>query len=288
MFPIPLTNKNALSTRKPTGKPSLSPSPSLVLQAAEDSGQPPALVQAAVNGYATQIRNMQPAQAAGLLQVELERVAESYGARGQASPTVVSECTQLVMAKFPGLGVNEIREAYRMKAAGELEMPKGKGEMWGGVFNADQLGAILSAYMAQRKKALGAYLRLAEAEKERAEKENSIARKQAAFEAKFPALVEKMKKEARDWRDCPFYLYESARRRGLFRLEKEEAEGIFQDAIALARMEKQQAYEEASGANVFRLRELHNAMLDQEGIEARAKVVARQLTLYRKLVLTNK
>lgn len=240
-------------------------------------------------GYCAQLRHMDKAQAAGQLQVELEWVAENYGARGTVPSTVLSECTQFILAKFPGLGVNEIREAYRMKASGELEIPKGKGEMWGGVFNADQLGAVLAAYMEHRRKALAAYLRNAHEERERQWKEERERAKIEAFEAKFPALIEKMKAEAKDWRECPFYLYEAAKRRGLFRLAKEEANGIYQDALALARLELEGEYQEAQGGgvSVFRLRELHRRATSQESLEGRAKVIARQVTLYRKLVLTN-
>ncbi|MCB0583669.1 MAG: hypothetical protein KDD10_30595 [Phaeodactylibacter sp.] len=229
---------------------------------------------------------MDKVAAAQRLQVELERVAESYGARAGVPDSVLSECTQLVFSKFPGLGIGEIREAYRMKAAGQLDVPKGKGEMWGGVFNADQLGAVLSAYMKSRRRALGAYLRLVEGEKRSQEQVERSARMQAEFDAQFPALIEKMKTEAKDWRDCPFWLFESAWKRGLISLEPGEKESILEDAMQLARIEAENAYaeaQEAGGLGVFRMRELRKAMDDEKGIEARAKTIARQITLFRKL-----
>ena len=267
-----------------------SPLPSLALRAARDSGQPTGLVQAAVNGYAAQIRHMEKVEAAAKIQIELARVAESYGARSEVPDTVFSECTQLIMAKFPGLGVNEIREAYRMKAANELEIPGGKGEMWGGVFNADQLGAVLSAYMEQRRRALGAYLRNKQKEMEAAQQEQIRQRQQEEFDREFPALIEKMKAEAKDWRDCYFWLYESAKSRGLIHFDNvQEAQEIFQDALELARLEAENAYSDAlegGGLGVFKIRELQRAMENQAGLEARARTIARQITLYRKIVLT--
>lgn len=241
-------------------------------------------------GYACQVRHMDKARAAGMIQIELERVAASYGARQDIGEGVFSECTQIIISKFPGIGVNEIREAYRMKAAGELEsLPKGKGEMWGGVFNAEQLGAVLAAYMQQRRKALAAYLRHKAEVMEAAEKEAIRERQRSEFERAFPALIEKMKEEAKDWRDCPFYLFEASWKRGLIRLEEGEKESIMEDARQLARMEAENAYaeaEESGGRGIFRMRELRKAMEDERGIEARAKTIARQLTLYRKIVLT--
>lgn len=241
-------------------------------------------------GYACQVRHMDKARAAGMIQIELERVAASYGARQDIGEGVFSECTQLVISKFPGLGVNEIREAYRMKAAGELEsLPKGKGEMWGGVFDAGQLGAVLSAYMEQRRKALGAYLRRRQEDAEKAEKERNARERQAEFDRRFPDIIARMQASAKDWRDCPAHLYEGAKRRGLFRFDSiQEAHDIFQDALALARLEKEGAYQEAlerGGAGMFRLRELKLEASSQEGIESRAKVIARQITLFRKLCI---
>lgn len=286
MFPA---RPRGLSAKTPTAAPSQSPYPSLVLQASDESGQPAALVNASVVGWSSQIRNMDKAQAAILIQFELDRIAESYGARLEAGPAVLSECTQLVLSKFAGLGVNEIREAYRMKAAGELHIPKGKGEMWGGVFDAGQLGAVLSAYMEQRRKALGAYLRRRQEDAEKAEKERNARERQAEFDRRFPDIIARMQASAKDWRDCPAHLYEGAKRRGLFRFDSiQEAHDIFQDALALARLEKEGAYQEAlerGGAGMFRLRELKLEASSQEGIESRAKVIARQITLFRKLCI---
>lgn len=232
---------------------------------------------------------MDKLQAAALIQAELEKVAESYGARLEAGPAVISECTQLIIAKFAGIGVNEIREAYRMKAAGELNIPKGKGEMWGGMFDAGQLGVVLSAYMEQRRKALGAYLRGHQEAAEKAQKERRAQERQAEFDRRFPEIISRMQARAKDWRDCPAHLYEGARRRGLFRFDSiQEAHDIFQDALALARLEKEGAYQEAlerGGAGMFRLRELKLEASSHEGIESRAKVIARQITLFRKLCI---
>ena len=234
---------------------------------------------------------MEPAQATVHLQVELTEIAESYGARQGINDAVLSECTQLILSKFSGLGVHEIREAYRMKATGELEaLPEGKGEMWGGVFNAEQLGVVLKAYMEQRRKALGAYLQQQHSEMETAQKEAIRKRKQEEFNREFPGLIEKMKAEAQDWRDCPFWLYESAKSRGLIRFDNaQDAQAIFQDALELARLEASNAYadaQEQGGKSFWQLRELQKAMEDQKGIEARARTIARQITLYRKIVLT--
>lgn len=257
---------------------------SLVLQAARDSGQPSALVQAAANGYAAQLRQMPPERAAAAVMMELPIVAQAYGGRREIDESVYKECVKLILSKFSALGANEIREAYRMKAAGELNMPKGKGEMWGGEFNAQQLGEVLTAYMESRRKALGAYIRAQQEQAESATRQARVEKMRREFEKNFPRRIEQIQNAA-DWREVPEYVFDAARRRGLIRFEHGEAEAILDDARELARLEAQNEYEEAreGGASVFRLLSLRKMTEDEAGLEARAKVIARKISLFRKL-----
>lgn len=242
----------------------------------------------AVAGYHSQIRHMRPEEASVKVMQQVRHLAEAYGARREISEPALFEAVKVIREKFSFLSVEEIAEAYRQWAAGELDMKKKDAEMYGGLFSAAQVGKILGAYSANRKKIVGTYLREKQARQEQAAKEQADAKKIAAFDAKFPALIAKMQAEAKDWRDCPFYIYQAAKDRGLFHIGKEEALLIYEDAIALARMEAESAYEQAQGGgkSFFQLRDLCRAAQDEEGIAARAKVIARQITLFRKLCQT--
>lgn len=223
-------------------------------------------------------------EAAGRLMMELPLVAQSYGARHEIDKEVYKECTRLVLSKFPGLGVNEIREAYRMKAAGELELPRGKGEMWGGEFNANQLGEVLAAYMEQRRRALGAYLKLVEEQRREAQRAEIVERQKADFLRIFPERVRQVS-EAKDWREVPEYIFDECRRRKMLKFEPGEADRIMQDAREMAKMEAEYEYEQGveQGLGVFKLKALRKIADDSTSLEERAKVIARKITLFRKL-----
>lgn len=264
----------------------LNSSTSLVIQAAKSSGYPSALIQAAAIGYAAQLRHMPPERAAGAVMMELPIVAQAYGGRHEIDDAVYKECVKLILSKFPGLGVNEIREAYRMKAAGELNLPKGKGEMWGGEFNANQLGEVLAAYMEVRRRALGKYLNMKQEQKEAAEKAERAERMQREYLEKFPELIAAMIEKANDWRDCSAHYFDEALRLGMIQFAPGEAQAILEDARELARMEHEQEIEEAreAGKSLFYLRSLERLPGDY-GLEGKAKVIARKLSLFRKLKL---
>jgi hypothetical protein len=238
-------------------------------------------VQSAVRGSLAQIRHMEPSTATALLQVELHRVAEAYGARSQISREAMRECIHLVLSKFSGLGIHEILEAYRMKAAGELHMPKGKGEMWGGEWNANQLGEVLAAYMEQRRLALTAYNRLKHEQEEAAKKAALAEKQRAEFLQRFPQRVEEAR-QAEDWRKVPEYIFDKCLADGIIKFAPGEAQGILEDARELARLEHQNEIEEAIEAGrPLLIRHLRN--LEPEDLEGRAKVIARKLSLFRKL-----
>jgi len=253
----------------------------LELQAAQRSDQPLALVAAAVAGSAVALRDMAPAQAAGLLQIEIPKVAEAYGARSDIRHEALKECVRIVLTKFGGIGVNEIWEAYRMKAVGELDIPKGDAVMWGGEWSAEQFGAVLAAYMEQRRLALTAYNRLRHEQEEAARKEALAEKQRAEFLRRFPERVEEARL-ADDWRKVPEYIFDKCLADGLIKFAPGEGQAILEDARELARLEHENEIEEAIEAGrPLLIRHLRN--LEPEDLEGRAKVIARKLSLFRKL-----
>lgn len=259
-------------------------STSLVIKAGQSSGLGSSVTQAAAVGYANQIRRMDMVEASARLMMEIPLIAQAYGGRVQIDPEVYKECVRLVLAKFGAIGVNEIREAYRMKAAGELGIEKGKGEMWGGEFNAQQLGDVLTAYMDVRRRALSAYLKLKQAQDEAAEKAATEERMQREYLEKFPELIQSMAEKAQDWRDCPPHYFEEAMRRGLIVFDPGEALEILEDAKELARIEHEEAIEEArtAGKSIFHIQSMER-LGGEYGQGGRAKVIARKISLFRKL-----
>jgi len=232
-------------------------------------------VRAVVEGHASPLRAQE--NPAGLLHVELPIVAQQYGAREVITTHVLKECIRLVLERFKFLGLSEIREAYRLKASGELQAPGA--EMWGGTFNADQLGKVLSAYRQHRRQIVAAYLHEKELEQEKAK----ARKRREDFNRRFPEMIEKARQEITDWRDVPEFWYEAAMRRGWIEFEPGEANRIFAEAKELARMEFE---DEISTAPVTQKAALQAAILGHGAdLDFRAKVYARKISVFRKILI---
>lgn len=234
-----------------------------------------ATVTAVVTGYHDQLRRMEdPAKS---LAQQLPFIAQEYGARTAIPYHIQAECVRLVLEKFGHIGLNEIREAYRLYAAGEIRV-KG-GEMYGGEFNAAQLGKVLSAYNEHRKGIISAYteeihaLADEQAEAERAEKSR------IEFDAKFRAWVEKARKEQTDWRDVPAYYYDAAMSRGMIQFESGEKRQIWEDALTMAEEEVREDVQTEFGGKL-------KAVVNEQDIEGRARAIAKKLSVFRKVILS--
>jgi hypothetical protein len=227
---------------------------------------------------------MEPEQALGQITAKLMLTSQAYGARKEIHPIVMAEAVHFVAEKFKMLGPDEITEAYRMKAAGELEMPAGKGEMWAGEFSVQQLGEVLAAYLAHRRKVLAAYNKAESERQQVTEQHLRRERMQAEYEANFERNLAQNKIE--DWRGVPVHWYDTARRRKMLPLTSEEAQEILEDARQLARIEAQEALTEAK--TIWEQAAASKAAADGESMEERAKIIARKLSVFRKLILPRK
>lgn len=239
------------------------------------TGYASAIVSAAVQGYLSPLRSQQ--QPAVALHTELPIIAQQYGAREKIEKHILQECIRLVLEKFRALGLNEIREAYRLKASGFLEAPGA--EMWGGTFNADQLGKVLTAYVDHRRRIVAAYIE----EQEREQEKEKARQRREDFNRRFPDMIGKAKQEITDWREVPEYWYDAAMRRGWIEFGPGEAQGIFSEAKELARMEFE---EEMEAAPVAQKAALQAAVLGQgDDLDFRAKVYARKISVFRKIII---
>lgn len=227
---------------------------------------------------------MHPARQVAEIEAQVKFVCESYGARVQVEKAPLKEAVRIVRERFAFIAPEEIAGAYRLWACGEIQASGA--EMYGGQFNAAQLGKILGAYCEKRRPVIGAYLRERQREEWEQKKAGHAKAWKDYYENNFEKIVEQLKAKAHSWQAVGAHVYDTALRRGLIRFEPGEAQRIYQEALQYARKEAREAYEEGrkGGKSIFQLQELEKAMADEKGIEERAKEVARKMSVFRKLL----
>lgn len=236
----------------------------------DKTGVSVARVEFLADAYQKQIRKLNKEYVLGQLPIDLAFIAQNYGARQEIQPRVLTECVRLVLSKFSHLAINEIKEAYMSWASGEIEV-KG-GEMYGGVFNAAQLGKVLGAYSKNRNEIMR--ILLTERNKEldfirSKQRENEMKQQ---FEDNFENMLADGKSNFKDWRYVPVYWFEMLRKRGLLKITKDQADRIFEDAKELAIIELQNRNEEES--NPFK-------KWREEDLESITKSIARKVAVFR-------
>lgn len=205
------------------------------------------------------------------------RASLDYGMRSEVPDRIYKECVTVMLEKFSYIGVDEIREAYRANAAGELET-KGKGEMWGGEFNCANFTAIIAAYCEKRRKVVAAYTNALHEAKEQAVAEAKRERLEREFEQGFEDLLRQVAEKAEGWPDCPEYLYHSCEKRGKIILTLEEKRDLLSRAKECLRASRILA---GTGEQPFSIRAIHNPANAEEA----AKVVARQIALWEVVIM---
>lgn len=227
---------------------------------------------------------MHPARQVAEIEAQVKFICESYGARVKVGKEPLKEAARIVREKFAFIAPEEITEAYRLWACGEIQAPGA--EMYGGQFNAAQLGKILSAYCEKRRPLIGAYLRELQREEWEQKKAGHANAWREHYENNFEEAIRKLKARAKGWQDVGAHLYATALRRGLIRFGPGEAQQVYEEALQCAREEAKAAYEKGrnGGHSFFQLRELEKAMADEKSIEERAREIARKISVFRKLL----
>jgi len=237
----------------------------------------------AVSGFYDQIRKSTDPNIKGYVSGVITEVAKEYGAREMIDNSILKECIRLVVGskghpgKFGMIGLSEIREAYRQWASGEIQV-KG-GEMYGGSFNAAQFGKVLTAYLDKRKQVIAAFTTL----KREQEWKEAEQRRDEKWKSEYEENFEKYLQEctAESWKEIPIHWYDTAMRRGLIDFEKGEAVLIYEEAKGLAKAEL--ISEMQNVENIFQKAGWKTQMESGEWSEDRAKVIARKITVFRKL-----
>lgn len=238
----------------------------------------PSRVEEIVRAYNSQIRYLpattkeEKKASLMLIMTTIAQVARDYGANVAIEPETYEECVRLVISKFSYLALGEIRAAYRMMSAGEISA-KGA-EMYGGKFNAAQLGKTLAAYSANRKPILGNYLRLKEEKTFEEKKAARDYRLQNSFDATFSSKIEQAKSTFTTFEQVPEFWYHSALKRKLFSLTSEEGIEIkaLADKVTVLISQRE------------RSSDLLAAMRPPGSFESRSKVIARKIAVWEKLI----
>lgn len=195
----------------------------------------------------------------------------------EINPIVYEECAELILEKFSQLGIEEIKEAYRMWAAGELGEVKGA-EMYGGVFNAAQMGKILARYLNRRKEVVGRYLTLKYDKTKEKMKAQKQAEQKAKYEEGFTGLLASWSGES--WQDVPYHWFDTAKKRNMIHYAPGEKRQIWEKAQKAAKMEI--TTEQQEEENLYRKASLMKNL--ECNLEDRAIVIARKMTVFEKLL----
>lgn len=124
--------------------------PTSLATAAGTSKKQAELVWLATNGN-TIARMMRESAKAGIatISLELEACAKTYVACPNTDESAFDEIIEFVADKFGGLNVAEIREAFRLVAAKEIDVDL---RAWYGQFTVMMMGEVLTAYMEWRER----------------------------------------------------------------------------------------------------------------------------------------
>jgi hypothetical protein len=122
----------------------------------EVDNYPMGAVQAVFHGHQSQIRRMEEKVAIGRSRLEIGKLAETYCGVNVADPvnvTVIRACADLLISKYPELGIHEIHEAFSLASVRKIDADL---TAYGGRFTVNMFGGVLSAYEPYRRAILAA------------------------------------------------------------------------------------------------------------------------------------
>jgi hypothetical protein len=193
------------------------PNKSWQIAAQKQLSIPNSIVFPVVSGYHNKVKDLPENIQVGWTSGMIKEVAKSYGSRTVTPENVIVECINIFLDKFSHLGLEEIKEAYRLWSIGQLNI-KGSAEMYGGEFNAAQFGKIMAAYVEYRMTILGAYLNAREIEKREKEKAEVMERRKErnleTFRYDFDTA------DFKDYTEVPGWWFDVARKQGLIKIDK--------------------------------------------------------------------
>lgn len=254
-------------------------SPTLLQTVSDNTGLALKVVNQFSQWHPQQVRKIPPGVAALAIGNFLNQIAKQYGVREKPSDIVVKECISLVGLKFNDLAPDEILEAYRQWASGEIEVPKG-GEMYGGQINARQLGAVLTAYSKARHSKIAKYLSEIKEEEIRERRQALNSKKKEAFNVYFKLALSEAIEILEDWREIPVFWYSVLEQRGEINLSPSEKRTVFDDAKELARMEEAERV-----TDKYQTKKIFQSIGNVDDIQI---AIAKKLSVFRFYILKNR
>jgi len=158
---------------------------------------------------------------------------------------VIKECVRFVKEKFAFIGRGEIRQAFSMCAAGELDVQL---RAYYGILTVDLIGKVLSAYREYRKMQVAEIERLKEVELQKAKDAERAILNQKAREKNFEDVQKTLFGELvfESWEKIPVYWADAALE--ILQLTPERKKEIWGKAINLAIRKKEQEREDKSAS----------------------------------------
>jgi len=122
-----------------------------------------AVLEMVADGYALSMKRDDPARYSLKLLAHLEYCAKTYCGAGSTSQDVCTECADFAMTHYGHLGVDEIRQAFGLAAAGKLSAQNDEPvniRAYHGAFTVLMLGDLLNAYDNYRRRLLPKIVKL--------------------------------------------------------------------------------------------------------------------------------
>lgn len=213
-----------------------------------------------------------------LVAAAITAVARDYGT-SLLPHHILEECVKMTIDKFSALCVDEIREAYRQFATGELGTGK-EAESYRGEFNARNYGAIIGMYATKRRAVVAAITQEAHDRQLAQEIGKRVARQKAEFAVQFPADVNALiKKPDANWQDVPGWWYDTLEKYGCISVPADEKREIFAQAVQVAAAG---LYEQRATAGVIQAAELQKQLKDlAAGADTTpAKAIAKKMCVF--------
>jgi hypothetical protein len=198
---------------------------------------------------------------------------------------VIGECVRFVKEKFAFIGSGEIRQAFSMCAAGELDVQL---RAYYGILTVDLIGKVLSAYREYRKMQVAEIERLKELELQKAKDAERAILNQKAREKNFEDVQKTLFGELvfESWEKIPVYWADAALE--ILQLTPERKKEIWVKSIDLAIRKKEQEREDKSASGKLLDAKNLNTLLEKykEGeFSAVNDIKASATAIYSKLLV---
>jgi hypothetical protein len=144
------------------------------------------------------------------------------------TPEFRTEASAMIINKFGGLGVNEIREAFRLAASNVISCDL---RAFNGRISIQVIGTCLNAYSEYRKPIAAEILRM-KTEQEKKEEQERAELDKIEYQKKVTDWFES-EYTPKDIYDCPFYFLDTLIELGIVAITTEQKHDFFRKAKAL-------------------------------------------------------